>query len=155
MDPEVASQLWNERSGGMGLSLCRWASVLMGITNTAATLPGFIAPAMVSAIASSKDVPTLRHQWRTVFAIAAGVHVVGAALYSVMASGEKQPWADDDWDSEVKRRSGRDDADGDRGAAAPRGVADGGGGHGSGGGRGSGGGTDSRTFAGYSVNEVR
>ena len=33
-------------------------------------------------------------EWQIVFFIAAGVYLVGAILYAVMSSGERQPWAE-------------------------------------------------------------
>ncbi len=33
-------------------------------------------------------------QWRFVFYIAASVYAVGASVYFLFASGERQPWAD-------------------------------------------------------------
>ena len=90
----------------------QYAGVLMGITNTAATIPGFVAPALTGAIASADVSSThspchdddqapacllLRHelsqQWRTVFFIAAGIYVFGVIFYTIFASGVKQPWA--------------------------------------------------------------
>ena len=35
-------------------------------------------------------------EWRTVFLITAGVYAMGALLYGLLASGEKQDWADGD-----------------------------------------------------------
>jgi len=35
-------------------------------------------------------------EWRTVFLITAGVYALGALLYGLLASGEKQDWADGD-----------------------------------------------------------
>ena len=33
-------------------------------------------------------------EWRTVFLITSAVYFMGAVLYGLMASGEKQDWAD-------------------------------------------------------------
>jgi len=33
-------------------------------------------------------------EWRKVFLVTAAVYAVGALLYGLLASGEKQPWAD-------------------------------------------------------------
>jgi len=35
-----------------------------------------------------------RDEWREVFVIAAEVYIFGAIAYLILASGEKQPWAD-------------------------------------------------------------
>ena len=36
-----------------------------------------------------------RESWQTVFFIAAGMYVFGAAMYCVLAAGHLQPWAKD------------------------------------------------------------
>jgi len=33
-------------------------------------------------------------EWRIVFFIAAGIYCFGVVMYAILASGEKQPWAD-------------------------------------------------------------
>ena len=35
-----------------------------------------------------------RDEWREVFIIAAEIYVFGALVFLILASGEKQPWAD-------------------------------------------------------------
>ena len=35
-----------------------------------------------------------KEEWREVFTIAAEVYVFGALIYLILASGEKQPWAE-------------------------------------------------------------
>jgi ACS family sodium-dependent inorganic phosphate cotransporter-like MFS transporter 5 len=66
----------------------------MGISNTFATVPGFVAPALVNAIATAPTthMGLLRHQWRILFVIFATVHAVGAVFYVVFASGERVWW---------------------------------------------------------------
>ena len=85
----------------------KYAGVLMGITNTFATIPGFAAPQFTDMITNGK-VPKsgcmtdecvgqrkhLQEQWQIVFFTAAGIYVFGVLVYICMASGEKQPWAD-------------------------------------------------------------
>lgn len=67
-----------------------YAGTLMGITNTLATMPGFIAPSVVGYI-------TYRNQtaeaWRKVFYIAAAIYAFGTIFYGLFGSGEVQPWA--------------------------------------------------------------
>ena len=103
----------------------RFAGVLMGITNCAATIPGIVAPLVAKYIAqkvscliflfshkSSLKPPEgsdQRHiyqtEWREVFIIAAEVYIFGALVYLILAEGTKQWWADG-----VKRaRSGEDE----------------------------------------------
>ncbi len=45
------------------------------------------------AVAHSSSPTTLRTEWQTVFCVAAGVHVVGAAFFVVFADAKVQPWA--------------------------------------------------------------
>ncbi|XP_050307576.1 sialin-like [Anthonomus grandis grandis] len=68
----------------------QYASIIMGIGNTFATLPGIISPILSGYIVSK---PPEIHEWQTVFYISAGIYLVGAILYGSMASGELQPWA--------------------------------------------------------------
>ncbi|XP_025084617.1 sialin-like isoform X2 [Pomacea canaliculata] len=67
----------------------RHAGVLFGITNTAATIPGMIAPLVVGALTPNGTA----EEWRRVFFVCAGLAVVGAILYSILADGELQSWA--------------------------------------------------------------
>lgn len=85
----------------------KYAGVLMGITNTVATIPGFAAPQFTKWMTNGVNVnqtcvtpkcyeerETLQHDWQTVFFTGAGIYVAGVLVYVVLASGEKQPWAD-------------------------------------------------------------
>ncbi|GLH08998.1 Uncharacterized protein GBIM_14150 [Gryllus bimaculatus] len=67
------------------------ASVLMGIGNTAGTLPGIISPTLTGYIVTNKT----PEEWRIVFYIASGVYFGGAIFYSIFASGERQKWAEE------------------------------------------------------------
>ncbi|XP_034239075.1 vesicular glutamate transporter 1 [Thrips palmi] len=69
----------------------QYASILMGISNTVATLPGMISPHITGYIVQDKT-PS---QWRTVFMISSSIYLAGALIYGIFASGERQPWADD------------------------------------------------------------
>lgn len=66
------------------------ASVLMGIGNTIATLPGVVSPIITGYIVQNKSAT----EWRTVFIIAGAVYLIGAVIYGIFASGDKQSWAD-------------------------------------------------------------
>jgi hypothetical protein len=44
-------------------------------------------------VAHSIDPVELRTQWQTVFCVAAGVHVAGAAFFAAFAQAEVQDWA--------------------------------------------------------------
>uniref|UniRef100_A0A5S6QPJ8 Sialin n=1 Tax=Trichuris muris TaxID=70415 RepID=A0A5S6QPJ8_TRIMR len=74
----------------------QFASVVMGISNTVATLPGMISPLLVGAIVKEKTVS----EWGTVFYVAAGMFAVGALLYVFFAQATKQPWAEPEADDE-------------------------------------------------------
>ncbi|KAG8227728.1 hypothetical protein J437_LFUL008010 [Ladona fulva] len=66
------------------------ASVLMGLSNTIATLPGIISPSITGYIVQNKTAK----EWRTVFYIASAIYLFGAIFYGLFASGELQPWAE-------------------------------------------------------------
>ncbi|XP_066582739.1 sialin [Prorops nasuta] len=67
------------------------ASVLMGIGNTIATLPGVVSPVITGYIVQNKSAG----EWQIVFLIAGAVYLIGAIIYGLFASGERQTWADD------------------------------------------------------------
>ncbi|XP_076668137.1 major facilitator superfamily transporter 9 isoform X2 [Andrena cerasifolii] len=67
------------------------ASVLMGIGNTFATLPGVVSPILTGFIVQNKS----PGEWRIVFIIAGAVYLLGAVIYGLYASGEKQSWAEE------------------------------------------------------------
>jgi hypothetical protein len=74
----------------------QYAGVLMGITNTFGTIPGFFAPAVTDSITTAdpmKEVALLKQQWQTVFQITAGVYAFGILVYAFLAEGEVQQWA--------------------------------------------------------------
>ncbi|KAB0797496.1 hypothetical protein PPYR_08489 [Photinus pyralis] len=65
------------------------ASVLMGISNTFASIPGIISPILSGYIVTNASA----HEWQTVFVISSSVYLFGAIFYGIFASGELQPWA--------------------------------------------------------------
>lgn len=86
------------------------ASVLMGISNTVATLPGILSPILSGYVVTTP----VRHrnclfdtiqtanlefcfqtaeEWKLVFFITSGIYLFGAIIYGCFASGEIQPWA--------------------------------------------------------------
>uniref|UniRef100_UPI00358F4804 sialin-like isoform X1 n=2 Tax=Myxine glutinosa TaxID=7769 RepID=UPI00358F4804 len=69
-----------------------YAGLLLGITNTFATIPGFIGPALARYLTPNN----LLQEWRTVFCIAAGIDVFGALFFSIFGSGKVQSWAVDE-----------------------------------------------------------
>ncbi|CAG9768368.1 unnamed protein product [Ceutorhynchus assimilis] len=68
----------------------QYASVLMGLGNTIATLPGIISPILSGFIVSK---PPQISEWQIVFYLSAGIYLFGAVVYGTFASGELQPWA--------------------------------------------------------------
>ncbi|KAK6627087.1 hypothetical protein RUM44_009564 [Polyplax serrata] len=67
-----------------------FASILMGISNTFATLPGMISPLVTGHLVQH------RAKWQVVFYIASSIYLVGAVFYGIFASGEEQSWAHPD-----------------------------------------------------------
>ncbi|XP_076438776.1 sialin-like [Babylonia areolata] len=68
----------------------RFAGTLGGITNTVATIPGFLAPAVVGIL--TNDNQTLG-QWRIVFFITAAISLSSVPLFLLLGKGEEQSWA--------------------------------------------------------------
>lgn len=69
----------------------QYAGILMGLSNTFATIPGFISPSLTAMIVTRKDNAS---QWQIIFYIAACVYLFGAIMYSLLASGKRQKWAE-------------------------------------------------------------
>ncbi|XP_044011343.1 sialin-like [Aphidius gifuensis] len=67
------------------------ASVLMGMGNTIATIPGIVSPILTGYIVKNKS----RDEWKIIFIIAGLIYLIGAIIYGCFASGERQKWADD------------------------------------------------------------
>lgn len=67
------------------------SSVLMGISNTVATIPGIVSPLLIGHIVSNGE--DKRLSWQIVFYIAAGIYLFGCVIYWFFASGEVQWWA--------------------------------------------------------------
>ncbi|CAG0913241.1 unnamed protein product [Notodromas monacha] len=66
-----------------------FAGILIGFTNFAATIPGFVAPYVTGII--TEDDETIEN-WATVFLICAAVFILSALFYGIFASGEEQEW---------------------------------------------------------------
>ncbi|XP_045520976.1 vesicular glutamate transporter 1 isoform X1 [Pieris brassicae] len=64
------------------------ASVLMGLSNTIATLPGIVSPPLAGSIVTDKTA----EQWRIVFFISSAIYLIGAIVYYIFCSAERQPW---------------------------------------------------------------
>lgn len=68
----------------------QFASILMGLSNTVATLPGMVSPLLTGHLVQHKT----HEEWEAVFYIASGVYLAGALFYGLFASGERQKWAE-------------------------------------------------------------
>uniref|UniRef100_A0A3Q3AZ69 Sialin n=1 Tax=Kryptolebias marmoratus TaxID=37003 RepID=A0A3Q3AZ69_KRYMA len=66
-----------------------YAGILLGITNTFATIPGMVGPVIARALTQNNTI----EEWQTVFYIAAAINLFGAIFYSVFGRGKVQSWA--------------------------------------------------------------
>ncbi|ESO94826.1 hypothetical protein LOTGIDRAFT_161078 [Lottia gigantea] len=67
----------------------QYSSLVMGFANTMACLPGILSPTLTGYIVEKGD-----DQWKWVFYISVGFYFIGAVLFCLMSSGERQKWAD-------------------------------------------------------------
>ncbi|KAK3798617.1 hypothetical protein RRG08_005028 [Elysia crispata] len=63
--------------------------LLLGITNTVATVPGMIAPTIASALTPEGTA----EEWRNVFYLCTAVALLGMFQFIFMSDGELQSWA--------------------------------------------------------------
>jgi len=68
------------------------AGKIMGLTFAVANLGAVAAPHAVAALTYEQST---RSEWRKVFFLTAGIYVFGAAVFVIFGSGERQSWADD------------------------------------------------------------
>ncbi|KAK3911807.1 Sialin [Frankliniella fusca] len=66
-----------------------YAGTLMAITNTFATIPGFVVPVFVGQLTDGNQTMSA---WRKVFLTAVGLYICEAAIYVLLGSGEEQKW---------------------------------------------------------------
>lgn len=66
-----------------------YAGILLGITNTFATIPGMIGPIIAKSLTPENTI----REWEMVFCIAAAINVFGAIFFTLFAKGEVQDWA--------------------------------------------------------------
>lgn len=66
-----------------------YAGILLGITNTFATIPGMVGPVIARELTKHNTI----EEWQTVFYIAASINLLGAAFYTIFGRGTVQPWA--------------------------------------------------------------
>nr|XP_042911231.1 putative inorganic phosphate cotransporter isoform X1 [Parasteatoda tepidariorum]XP_042911232.1 putative inorganic phosphate cotransporter isoform X2 [Parasteatoda tepidariorum] len=67
----------------------QFAGTLFGITNTAATLPGFLAPTLIGVILKSGQ--TLNN-WGIIFMMTSAIYFIVGIFYIIFASADLQPW---------------------------------------------------------------
>ena len=67
-----------------------YTGLAFSLANTFGNIPGFVAPTVVGSLLTDYSDVT---QWRSVFWISAGVHVLGSSMYLVWGSDQVQPWA--------------------------------------------------------------
>ncbi|XP_005090718.1 uncharacterized transporter slc-17.2 [Aplysia californica] len=67
----------------------KYAGVIYGISNTFATLPGFLSPLAIGYITKEQTAK----EWSTVFFLSSGIYVIGALIFLLLSSGDLQPWA--------------------------------------------------------------
>lgn len=67
-----------------------FASVLMGISNTVATIPGILSPTISGFIVTNQ---TDSEQWKWIFIITGFVYVIGCIIYFIFCKAEVQSWA--------------------------------------------------------------
>ncbi|XP_063878516.1 sialin-like isoform X2 [Scylla paramamosain] len=68
-----------------------FAGTLTGISNTVATIPGFLAPAVTGMIINNQQ--TLS-SWREVFHVVSLIYIFGGTIYLIFMSADTQPWND-------------------------------------------------------------
>ncbi|CAJ1066712.1 sialin [Xyrichtys novacula] len=66
-----------------------FAGILLGITNTFATIPGMVGPVIARSLTKSNTM----EEWQAVFYIAAAINLFGALVYTAFGKGAVQPWA--------------------------------------------------------------
>lgn len=66
-----------------------YAGILLGITNTFATIPGMVGPVIARSLTANNTM----EEWQTVFYIAAAINLFGATFYTAFGRGSVQPWA--------------------------------------------------------------
>jgi len=69
----------------------QYAGLIMGFSNTIATIPGMIGPVIVGYVVQNN----LATEWHAVFYITSAVALFGAIFYAAFASGERQSWVSD------------------------------------------------------------
>ncbi|KAG8226678.1 hypothetical protein J437_LFUL005492 [Ladona fulva] len=66
-----------------------YAGTLMAITNTVATIPGFLVPVFVGELTHGNQTVG---QWQIIFCTTAALFGLEAIFYTIFGSGQEQPW---------------------------------------------------------------
>lgn len=66
-----------------------YAGILLGITNSFATIPGMVGPVIAKSLTHYNTI----EEWKSVFYIAAAIDVFGALFFLLFGKGEVQSWA--------------------------------------------------------------
>jgi len=66
-----------------------YAGTLIALTNTVATIPGFVVPVFVGALTHHENTVEI---WRLIFGITAGTYAVEVIVFTLFGSGEEQEW---------------------------------------------------------------
>ncbi|XP_066922006.1 vesicular glutamate transporter 1-like [Clytia hemisphaerica] len=80
----------------------KYGSTIIGISNSLASVTGFIGPGMVGVITKEGT----NDEWIVIFYILATVSITGGILFAILGSGEAQPFVEevgDDCDAEYER----------------------------------------------------
>lgn len=85
----------------------KYSSVIFGISNSVATIPGFLAPFTVGQLTPHKS----QEEWRVVFYIAAAICIFGNIFYLIFGSGELQDWAKEEEETSDVKQKLKDDAE--------------------------------------------
>ena len=67
----------------------RFVSVIFGVSNTIAAIPGFVVPIVTGAF--TQHDPS-QANYRKVFILASVVSIVGGTVFNILVKGEKQVW---------------------------------------------------------------
>jgi len=70
----------------------RYVSIIFGISNTLASIPGFVVP-IVTGVFTNHDAS--QANYRKVFILAAAVSVFGGTVFNVLVKGDRQAWDED------------------------------------------------------------
>ncbi|KFD55534.1 hypothetical protein M514_03586 [Trichuris suis] len=79
----------------------RYASILMGMSNGLGTFAGMICPMLTEKLTKTYH----ESGWVTVLLTAGLIHFTGITFYGIFASGEQQPWAEPNKDTDSPKKN--------------------------------------------------